>query len=123
MAYDDDLLVFRSVAVDGFCDQLGERLGGVGVDVVGLEVAQPATGQIDRQTWCCVDQRREERRELGCRATQAVDEDQERDVCRELAGLGVRMVHGPDVGVRRRTGGVRRVGGVLAEQAGIGGLG
>ena len=52
-----------------------------------------------------------------------MDEDQQRDVGRQLACLCVRVVDGPDLGVCRRTCGVRLVGGVLAEQAWVGGLG
>ena len=46
-----------------------------------------------------------------------MDENQEEDVGRQLAGLGVRVVDRPDLGVCRRLGGVRLVGGMLAEQA------
>ena len=46
-----------------------------------------------------------------------MDEDQQGDVDRQLAGLGVRVEDCPDIGVGRRLGGVGRVGGMLAEQA------
>lgn len=44
-----------------------------------------------------------------------MDEDKEREVRRQLGGLGVRVEDGPDLAVRRRRGGVRRVGAMLAE--------
>lgn len=46
-----------------------------------------------------------------------MDEDQEGDVGRQLAGLGVRVVDRPDLWVGRRAGGVRRVSSMLAKQA------
>jgi len=52
-----------------------------------------------------------------------MDEDQQWDVGRQLVGLRVWVVDRPDLGVCRRTCGVRRVGGVLAEQAWVGRLG
>lgn len=123
MSDDDDLLVDGTVAVDGCCDQLCEGLRRVGVQIVGFELAEAASRQIDRQTWCGIDEAGEEGGELCDRATQAMDEDQQGDVGRQLAGLRVRMVDRPDLWVCRRAGGVRRVGGVLAEQAWVGRLG
>ena len=52
-----------------------------------------------------------------------MDEDQQRDVGRQLVGLRVWVVDRPDLGVGRCRRGVRRVGGVLAKQAWVGRLG
>ena len=122
MPNENDVLVNGTVAIDGCCDQLGVCLDRVGVDVVWLELAQAATWEIDRQTWRGVDEAGEKRHKLSSRAAQTMDEDEEGDVGRQLAGLGVRVVDRPDLGVRRRLGGVRRVGGVLAEQAWVVGV-
>ena len=48
MPDDNDFLVNGSVAIDGCCDQLGERFGRVGVHIIGLELAEAASWQIDR---------------------------------------------------------------------------
>lgn len=52
-----------------------------------------------------------------------MDEDEQWDVGRQLACLRVRVVDRPDPGICRRICGIGRVGGVLAEQAWVGGLG
>jgi hypothetical protein len=64
------------VAIDGCCDQLGEGLGRVGVHIVRFKLAEAASGQVDRQAWCGVDQAGEEGSELCDRTAQAMDEDQ-----------------------------------------------
>ena len=52
-----------------------------------------------------------------------MDEDQQWDVGRQLSCLRVWVVDRPDLGVGRRTCGVRHIGGVLTEQTWVGRLG
>lgn len=76
MSNEDYLLTFSLMTVDDCCDQLGKSLGRVRAGLVGLEVAQSASRQVDGETWCCVDQAVQQRRKLRDRAPEAMDKDQ-----------------------------------------------